>query len=89
VVRVSDSDEPLALILDVEDHGPGIPADRLPDFAASAPPRLRRDARGRRRGLGLHIVQRVMELHGGQWQVLRSGPEGTTMRLVITQSAEQ
>ena len=85
VVRVSDSDEPLALILDVEDHGPGIPADRLPDFAASAPPRLRRDARGRRRGLGLHIVQRVMELHGGQWQVLRSGPEGTTMRLVITQ----
>lgn len=86
VVRVSDSDEPLALILDVEDHGPGIPADRLPDFAASAPPRLRRDARGRRRGLGLHIVQRVMELHGGQWQLLRSGPEGTTMRLVIIQS---
>lgn len=27
-VRVSDSDEPLALILDVIDHGPGIPPDR-------------------------------------------------------------
>ena len=48
VVRVSDSTRPLALILDVEDHGPGIPADRLPD---SPPARRRscRDARGRRR----------------------------------------
>ncbi len=88
VVRVADSDDPLAILLDVEDHGPGIPADRLPDFSASEPPRLQRDARGRRRGLGLHIVHRVMELHGGRLQVLRAGPDGTTMRLVITQFAE-
>ena len=72
----------------MEDRGPGIPADRLPNFNASEPPRLQRDARGRRRGLGLHIVHRVMELHGGRLQVLRTGPEGTTMRLVITQFAE-
>lgn len=87
IVRVSDSDEPLALILDVIDHGPGFPADRLPHFAGQTPPRLEKDARGRRRGLGLHIVHRVMELHGGELQVLSTGPDGTTMRLVITQSA--
>jgi signal transduction histidine kinase len=86
-VRVSDSDEPLALILDVIDHGPGIPPDRMPRFAEQAPPRLEKDARGRRRGLGLHIVHRVMELHGGELQVLRTGPEGTAMRLVVTQLA--
>ncbi|MGD9833515.1 MAG: ATP-binding protein [Piscinibacter sp.] len=87
VVRVSDSDEPLALILDVIDHGPGIPADRLPRFAERTPPRLEKDARGRRRGLGLHIVHRVMELHGGELQVLRTGPEGTVMRMVVSQAA--
>ena len=86
-VRVSDSDEPLALILDVIDHGPGIPPDRMPRFAGQAPPRLEKDARGRRRGLGLHIVHRVMELHGGELQVLHTGPQGTTMRLVVTQHA--
>lgn len=86
-VRISDSDEPLALIIDVIDHGPGIPPDRLPNFQAQLPPRLEKDARGRRRGLGLHIVHRVMELHGGELQVLHTGPDGTTMRLVITQLA--
>ena len=88
VVRVSDSDEPLALILDVIDRGPGIAADRLPRPSDPSPPRVEKDARGRRRGLGLHIVQRVMALHGGSLEVLSSGPQGTTMRLVITQSTQ-
>lgn len=86
VVRVSDSDEPLALILDVIDRGPGIDTERLATLAGSMPPRNERDARGRRRGLGLHIVHRVMQLHGGSLAIERTGPEGTTMRLVITQS---
>lgn len=85
IVRVSDSDEPLALILDVVDHGPGIDPDRLTHLADSMPPRAERDARGRRRGLGLHIVHRVMELHGGSLRVERTGADGTTMRLVIDQ----
>lgn len=88
IVRVSDSDEPLALILDVVDHGPGIDPDRLNHLAASMPPRAERDARGRRRGLGLHIVHRVMELHGGSLRVERTGADGTTMRLVINQFSD-
>lgn len=86
IVRVSDCDEPLALILDVVDRGPGIDPERLATLAGSMPPRTERDARGRRRGLGLHIVHRVMQLHGGSLAIERTGPEGTTMRLVITQS---
>ena len=88
IVRVSDSDEPLALILDVVDRGPGIAADRLDHLSGTGPPRTARDARGRRRGLGLHIVHRVMELHGGSLRIERTGPEGTTMRLVINQFSD-
>ncbi len=88
IVRVSDSDEPLALILDVVDRGPGIDADRLNHLSGEMPPRAERDARGRRRGLGLHIVKRVMELHGGSLRIERSGPAGTTMRLVINQFSD-
>ncbi len=83
VVRVSDSDEPLALVLDVIDRGAGIPDEQLPTLfqRGSKPPG------GRRQGLGLYIVRRVMELHRGSVLVERTSAGGTTMRLVINQHA--
>jgi len=82
-VRVADSDAPLALLIDVSDAGAGIPPALLPRLFS-------RGARGANRqsghGLGLYIVQQVMALHGGSAQVLRTGVEGSTLRLVIAQT---
>ena len=82
-VRIADSDHPLALVIDVTDTGGGIPADLLAGLFA-------RGARGRDsksgHGLGLYIVRQVMSLHEGRVDVLRTGAEGTTFRLVVDQS---
>lgn len=83
VVRVSDSDEPLALILDVIDRGAGIADEQLPTLFQRGSKR----PGGRRQGLGLYIVRRVMELHRGSVLVERSSAGGTTMRLVVNQHA--
>jgi len=82
-VRVADSDDPLALIIDVTDAGGGIPPELLPHLFA-------RGVRGRDvkagHGLGLYIVRQVMSLHEGSVEVMRTGAEGTTIRLVVDQS---
>ncbi len=84
-VVVADSDAPLALLLDVVDTGPGIDAALLPGlFDRDARPPG--SPRGRRKGLGLYIVRRVMDLHGGKVELVRNGPDGVTMRLSIAQS---
>jgi len=84
-IRLADSDEPLALLIDVEDGGNGVSATLLPHL-------FERGARGggpygrAGHGLGLYIVRRVMELHGGRVQLLRNTSAGSTMRLVVEQS---
>jgi signal transduction histidine kinase len=82
LLRVSDSDEPLALIIDVVDQGGGIDAALLPRL-------FQRGSRGRQgdHGVGLYIVRRVMELHGGSAELFSTSPQGTTMRLVLSQSS--
>jgi len=87
VLRVADSDAPLALVIDVIDHGPGIATDLLGQMFDRGG-RRPQSAGARRQGLGLFIVRRVMELHGGTVQMERTGPDGTTMRLLIVQGAE-
>ena len=83
---ISDSDDPLALLFDVVDQGGGIAADRLPRLFE------RNMHRGQPRrhakqglGLGLYIVKRVMELHGGSVSLRVNSPKGLTMRLVVNQ----
>jgi signal transduction histidine kinase len=86
VLRVADSDEPLALLLDVVDAGGGIAADLVPRLFKRATHRGRRRAQsGQGHGLGLYIVRRVMELHAGTVQVQANSVQGVTMRLVINQ----
>jgi signal transduction histidine kinase len=84
-VRVVDSDEPLALIVEVDNQGSGISSDLIPHL-------FERGTRGPHtpdragHGLGLYIVKRVMDLHGGSVEVHSAGGRGTRMRLIIDQT---
>lgn len=95
-VSLADSDQPLALIIDVIDQGPGISDRMLPRlFERGAHRRLSEEAAShqanaavnRGLGLGLYIVRRVMELHEGEVVLVRNTPQGVTMRLLIVQPA--
>ncbi len=87
-LRVADSDQPLALVLDVIDLGSGIEPELLPRL-------FERGTRGRHaggrasHGLGLYIVRRVLELQGGRAELVTTGPGGTTMRLWIAQGGSE
>lgn len=87
VIRVSDSDEPLALVMDIADAGGAIPAHIVPNL-------FTRGARGAHpgvpagHGLGLYIVRRVMELHAGRVEVTRNEPGGVTLRLWVNLSPD-
>ncbi len=86
-VQVTDSDDPLALIIDVTDSGPGVePQVRARLFERGARGSKARAVGGH--GLGLYIVRRVMELHNGRVALHRNSPQGATMRLTITQAAD-
>jgi len=82
VLRVVDSDEPLALVFEVADLGPGIPDELRPRL-------FERGARGSHgvpgHGIGLHVVRRVMELHGGSVELRPHTPQGTVFRLWLPQ----
>lgn len=81
-LRLLDSDDPLAVFVDVIDRGPGIDPALLPRL-------FQRGARGRglagqrSHGLGLYIVRAAMERMGGQALLLYTGAQGTTMRLQL------
>jgi signal transduction histidine kinase len=79
------------VVLDVEDDGPGLPeavrANLFRAFAAG------RQSGGT--GLGLAIARDLMVAHGGNIELLGTGPAGTTFRLTLpaadpaAQTAEQ
>jgi signal transduction histidine kinase len=82
LLRVSDSDDPLALVIEVCDEGSGITADLQQRL-------FQRGARGPHsqtgHGLGLYIVRRVMEMHGGQVDQRDNQPRGTIFRMLLPQ----
>jgi PAS domain S-box-containing protein len=82
VLRLSDSDAPLALFMEVQDSGPGIDDEVLPRlFQRGA--RSRQGSARSSHGLGLYIVRRAMELQGGSASLVSTGAQGTVMRLQL------
>lgn len=85
VIRLSESDAPPSLNIDVADQGPGIPHELQARL-------FQRGARGGgsssspSHGLGLYIAKRAMELQGGQAELMHTSAHGTCMRLRIPQA---
>ena len=84
-LRITDSDEPLALVVDVEDHGGGVPAEALSRLFERGAHSRPEHVSPHGLGLGLYIVRRVMELHEGRAELIRNGPDGATFRLLVMQ----
>lgn len=88
VLRIADSDHPLGLVVEVLDEGPGIE----PSLHDRLFQRGQRGAQGDGRpgsGLGLYIVRRVAELHGGHVEALSRAEGGTLMRLWLPQGVDE
>ena len=83
-LRIGDSDDPLALLIDVSDRGPGLPDSLLPNLFSRGARAVEAQHR-QGHGLGLYLVRRIMELHGGSVSLLSTGARGSTFRLLIPQ----
>jgi signal transduction histidine kinase len=88
IIRVTDSDDPLALVIDVEDAGAGVPAESVPRLFERGIHSRADLASPHGLGLGLYIVRRVMELHGGRAELVRNDTGGATFRLLMIQHAD-
>ncbi|MFC2074769.1 ATP-binding protein [Bdellovibrionota bacterium] len=82
LVRVDGNNEELQV--EVSDHGPGIPKDRLGDIFKKfkqADPYLTRTKEGT--GLGLPLAKSLVEAHGGTIEVESEEGNGATFRFKI------
>jgi len=69
--------------VEVSDNGPGIPESIRQDLFQPFV------SHGKEKGigLGLTVVQKIMQNHGGEVRVERSGPTGTTFKLIFPDAA--
>jgi two-component system, OmpR family, sensor kinase len=80
-IEMEGRSEGQTVVFEIRDSGPGIPADQMdrifqPFFRGDEA----RSARGS--GLGLPIVKRIVEAHGGRIEV-ETSPRGSTFRIVL------
>lgn len=74
---------PAALVLRVQDSGPGVAAE----LRAKLFERFYRQGIGQGAGLGLSIVQRVVELHGGSIELCDAALAGLEVRVTLPRRA--
>ncbi|MFB2551031.1 sensor histidine kinase [Ensifer soli] len=79
VIRVVLEAREREALLSVSDHGPGVPAGRRDDVVRRFV-RLDESRSKPGTGLGLSLVQAVMELHGGSLRLADTAPEGDAGR---------
>ena len=83
-IEVSLRPEGLNAVIDVVDHGPGVPAeaaDRIFERFHRADPEMSRDRGGS--GLGLSIATAVVAVHGGRLSLHETPGGGATFRIEL------
>lgn len=85
LLRVLDCDEPLALVIEVVDEGPGVPEALRERIFEEGTRGDQPTVPGH--GLGLHVVKRVAQLHGGRIDYEAKEPRGSIFRLTLPQGA--
>ena len=72
------------VVIEVEDHGPGIPDDELPRvFEPFFRGRRAHDTQVEGSGIGLNVVYQVVRSHGGRIRVSRAEPHGTRFTVQV------
>jgi len=87
LVEVSVATHGSSVIIEVSDHGPGIP-EECAEAIFEPFERLGRDASVPGTGLGLAVVRGVTESHGGTIIALPSDDGGTIMRMTLPLATE-
>ena len=86
-LRIYDSEDPLAMIFEVEDAGDGFAPELLPRaFDKGTRGANARATAGA--GLGLYIVRKVVDLHHGSVEIVPNTPRGSIIRVSIPQGVE-
>lgn len=76
---------PRDVVLDVSDDGPGIPEEVRPRVFE---PYVTTRQPGEGMGLGLAIAKKILLDHGGDLELRRTSPAGTTFRLLLPRPSE-
>ena len=83
IIRISIEQTALALVIAIEDHGPGIPADKLPKiFNRFYSVRGSKNSDGV--GIGLALVKSIVEAQGGTITAFSQTGEASYTRFVLT-----
>lgn len=84
IVEVRVRAEAAFVVMEVEDHGPGIPAEEIPSlFKPFTRLSTVKFSRQRSVGLGLAITKRLVEAHGGTISVVSEVGEGSTFTMKL------
>jgi len=86
-IVLGEQEDPPELHIDIADQGPGVPPELI-DGLFSRGVTGRRGEQASGHGLGLYVVRRVMELHGGSAELLTPGRRPTVFRMRLSLSLE-
>lgn len=89
VVNICEQSMPVAAVLEVTDHGPGFTAEDLSQIYGKFKRLSARPTAGETStGLGLYIVKRLVELHGGTIDLRTEEGRGSTFTVTIPPLSE-